>query len=85
MARAARGRALPRQVRLPARQLDEPLEGDTERCRALERERDQLNRSANGLGRDVLAGLWAARLLHRDNDLMMPRGRGRELPLGLGA
>jgi hypothetical protein len=48
-------------------------------------ERDQLNRAADRLGRDVLAGLRAARLLHRGDDLTMTRGRGRELPLGLGA
>ena len=76
---------LAHQVPLPARRLDEPLEGGADLGRALERERDQLNRAADRLDRDVPTGLRAAQLLHRGDNLTMTQGRGRELALGLGA
>lgn len=67
---------------LPAGQLDEPLERNTESGRVRARERDQVHRAADRLDRDVLNGLQRAQLWHR-SDLTMALHRGGELALGL--
>ena len=65
------------EIRLPAGQLDQPLERNTGLCRAPERERDEVNGTADDLDRDVLAGLRAARA---PASRRRPRGDARPRP-----
>src|SRR6185369_3011835 len=62
---------LAHELRLPAGQLDEPVEGHAGLPGAPERERDEGHGAADRFDRDVLTRLRPARFLQRGEDLTM--------------
>jgi hypothetical protein len=73
--------ALANKVGSPAAQLDQPVVRYARGFGAPERERDELDGSADRFDGRVLGSLGAAEFLGRGNGLAMTFGRSRQLPL----